>query len=199
MKDTFFKDASKFLRKDINVTLSLSYIVLVAIGMTFDATYYAEFDINIVAFSDISDFLLSPFRDPFILIFVVGTSFFIFATLLFNDWLEDKYPKIYNIMFMGINRETYDDWYKRYNGTASILLLYIFFIAKIYGFFKADKVYKGNSQPMHIVFKDNKFSETDTLQYVGKTNGYTFLLNKNKKQVEIVPMSDVLRLELNKK
>jgi hypothetical protein len=199
MKDTFFKDASNFLRKDINVTLSLSYIVLVAIGMLFDVIYYAQFDVNIVAFSDISDFLLAPFRDPFILIFVVGSIILISATLILEELLEANYPKIYKSMFMGIDQNTYNDWYKRYNGTAFLLLMYIFFTAQIYGVFKANKVYKGNSQPMHIVFKDNKFTETDTLQYVGKTNGYTFLFNKGKKQVEIIPMSDVLRLELDKK
>ena len=199
MKDTFFKDTFSFLGKDINLSLSLSYIALIAIGMTFDVMYYREFDVNIIQFSDISDFLLTPFRDPFIIIFVAGSILFMFVTLIFDDWIEANYPKIYKSMYAGISQESYNNFYKRYNGTLIFIFIFVYFVAKIYGYNKADKIYKGNAPPITVIFKDNKFEPTDTLLYVGKTNNYTFLFNKGKKQIKIVPMSDVLRLELNRK
>ncbi len=199
MKDTFFQDTFRFIKKDINLSLSLSYIILVSIGMIFDVMYYKEFGVNIIEFSDINDFLLAPFRDPAILIFVIGTLVFMFVTLFFDDWLEDNYPKIYKGMYAGFNQESYDKWYKRYNGTFFLILFFVYFAARTYGYYKADKIYSRENSAVHVVFKDNKFEPTDTLLYVGKTNSYAFLFNREKKQIKVVPMSDVLRLELDKK
>ncbi len=39
---------------------------------------------------------------------------------------------------------------------------------------------------------------TDTLIYIGRTNGYVFLYNRTKKQTDVVPMGDILKIEVTK-
>ncbi len=52
--------------------LTISYFSIMVIGVTYSFFFYSEFDINIIKFVDLSDFLLAPILEPLsILIFVV--------------------------------------------------------------------------------------------------------------------------------
>ena len=198
MKYTFFNSVSKFLQKDISLSLTLSYVALVAIGITFNSAYYICFRINIIQYSDISDFLLAPFRDPFILIFTIGTIVFLHYNNIFDNWLEEKHPKIHQRLYIGLDKEKFQQWYAS-KGMVFVIVLYVYFVALLYGIFQSNKVKKGESDYICVIMKDNHFEPTDTLYFVGKNNGFTFLYNKNKKQTNIIPMSDVLRIEVDKK
>ena len=107
MKITFFKSTAAFLQKDISLSLSITYVVLVAIGIIFNGAYYLCFRINVISYSDISDFLMAPFRDMFILIFTIATVFSIYYLNVFDEWLERKYPKLHDSMYMGFDKDKY--------------------------------------------------------------------------------------------
>lgn len=199
MKITFFKSIAQFLKKDISLALSLSYIALIAIGIIFNSAYYLFFRINIIQYSDISDFLLAPFRDPFILIFTIGTIVFVHYNNIFDHWLEEKHPEIHQVFYKGLDKEKFQKWYSSSNGMSLVIVFYVCSIAMLYARFQATKVKDGENNYIHVVTKDNKFEPSDTLYFVGKNNGFTFLYNKSKKQTNIIPMSDVLRIEVDKK
>jgi hypothetical protein len=199
MKTTFFRDTLKFLQKDISLSLSLSYIAMIAIGMIFNTLFYRCFHLNIIEYSDISDFLLAPFRDPFILVFTIGTCIFIYLAMQYDEWVEQKYPTFYKWMHFGMSVKFIREWYHSKNGTIMIALIYIFIAADIYGKLKYKSILNGENNHIHITLKDNKLEAIDTLLFIGKTNGYIFIFNKNKKSTLVVPMNDVLRVELMKK
>ena len=50
------------------IAFTLAYIALAAIGMIHLAAFYTEFRINVLEFADVSDLLLAPFRDPFVVL-----------------------------------------------------------------------------------------------------------------------------------
>ncbi len=105
MKVKFYTVVQDFLKQDFNVSLTIGYLCLVVIGMLFQVFLYSFFGINIVQYSDISDFLLAPFRDPKILIFTFFSAFIIYTLSHFNDWLDNRFPKLYNLMMLGINKK----------------------------------------------------------------------------------------------
>ena len=66
------------------IAFTLAYIALAAIGMIHLAAFYTEFRINVLEFADVSDLLLAPFRDPFVVL-VSLLPIPVFAILI---WLE---------------------------------------------------------------------------------------------------------------
>jgi hypothetical protein len=197
MKVQIFKAVQDFLKQDFNTSISAGYICLVVIGMLFQAFLYLLFNINIVQYSDISDFLLAPFRDPKILIFTGISVFLIFCFTIFDNWLSDVFPRFYDLMFMGIDRTKYEAWYS-IKGATLVIVAYIMLAAYFYGVWESEAIRKTMDSKTQLTFKDNKFEATDTLIYIGKTNGYVFLYNRTKKQTDVVPMNDVLKIEVNK-
>jgi hypothetical protein len=197
MKVRFFTTIEKFLKRDISLTISLLYIVLIAIGMLFKVSFYMFFYINIVEYSDISDFLLAPFRDPIILIMTIGSVLFLYAFNILDDWMEKHTPRLYESFYYGFDKEKYQAWFAM-KGMAIMIVTYIGLFAYFYGSYSAKSIKKSNVSTVSISFKDNKFEPSDTLIYMGKTNGYVFLYKKNTNQTAIFPMSDVLKMETNK-
>lgn len=197
MKVRFFTTIGKFLQRDISLTISILYIVLVAIGMLFKAIFYAFFHINIVEYSDISDFLLAPFRDPIILIMSIGTVLFFHALNIFDNWMEVKAPRINALFYYGFDKEKYQAWFSM-KGMATMIVTYTVLFAYVYGSFSSKNIKKSYVSTVVVSFKDNKFEPTDTLIYVGKTNTFTFFYKRNDKQTVVVPLSDVLKMETNK-
>jgi hypothetical protein len=197
MKENFFSKAAKFLKQDFNTSLSVGYLVLVIIGMLFDGFLYWSFGINIVQYSDISDFLLAPFRNPKILIFIGGTFLILYLIGLFNDWMEKKYPKLYDQMYIGMDKKEYEKRFSK-KGEIFIIVTYILLAASAFGRFETKKIKKILVPETELSFKDNKFEANDTLIYIGKTNGYVFLYNRTKKQTDVVPIGDVLKIEMKK-
>ena len=128
MKITFFKSTAAFLQKDISLSLSISYVVLVAIGIIFNGAYYLCFRVNVIQYSDISDFLLAPFRDFFILIFTIATVAFIYYLNVFDDWLEKNHPKLHHSMYMGIDKVEYQKNYS-FKGVLLMIIIYVCFAA----------------------------------------------------------------------
>ncbi len=111
MKANFFLAAIKFLKKDFNTSLSVGYISLVFIGMVFEGCLYRFFDINVIQYSDISDFLLAPFRNPKILIFVTLTIVVIYVIILLDSLWEKKHAQSYNwLLYFGVEPKKYKEW-----------------------------------------------------------------------------------------
>lgn len=195
MRANFFSKAIKFLKQDFNTSLSVGYLSLVAIGMVFEGGLYLCFHINIVQYSDISDFLLAPFRNPKILIFVTASVLLIYLITLFDEWWEKTFPKSYKWLYFGRDIDKYKEWYS-IKGVAMSIALYIFFAATLYADKKEESIKSTLVSETELTFKDNKFEANDTLIYIGKTNGYVFLYNRTKKQTDVVPMGDVLKIEV---
>jgi hypothetical protein len=198
MRVNFFSTAAKFLKQDFNTSLSIGYLSLVVIGMIFEGCLYLCFHINIVQYSDISDFLLAPFRNPIILVFVAMSVSFIYLITLLDEWTEKKYPRVYKWMYCGMDIAKSQELFSSVKGGGLVLWLYICFTGTLYADIK-EKTIKTTLVPKtELTFKDNKFEATDTLIYIGKTNGYIFLYNRTKKQTDVVPMGDVLKIEVRK-
>ena len=57
-----------FVTRHEGIALTLGYLALATIGMVHLAAFYAEFRINVLEFADVSDLLLAPVRDPFVVL-----------------------------------------------------------------------------------------------------------------------------------
>ena len=197
MKVTFFKDAKSFIKGDLSTSFTLGYLSLIIIGMLFNGMFYGILRINIFDYSDISDFLLAPFRDLFILVFTIISLCIIYGFTLLDEWMEPRFPKTYQKLYWGVDRKKFQNWYQK-NGMLQLILFYIVMASWVYANLRAKNIFNQQISKTQVITKDNKFEPTDTLFYLGKTNTYCFFYIKNKKQSVIIPNQDVLRINLNK-
>lgn len=75
----------KLLIDHLGTGLTLSYLVLVAIGMFHSTLGYRHFGINILDYAEASDFLLAPFRDPMVMVVTVLPAVLALAYLRFFE------------------------------------------------------------------------------------------------------------------
>ena len=87
-KNGLIDDKYELIIKEFQTFLSVFYILLIGVGMLFSYSKYSQFGINIFQYSEIFDFLVTPFRDLIILgvtIFTVLISYLIYKSAEFNS------------------------------------------------------------------------------------------------------------------
>jgi len=78
------------LADHLGTGLTLSYLVLVAIGMFHSVLGYRHFGINILDYAEASDFLLAPFRDPMVMVVTVLPAVLAWAYLRFLERISTR-------------------------------------------------------------------------------------------------------------
>ena len=185
MKEGLIKDAYELIIKEIQTIITLLYLLAVGIGMLFNYQKYAEFDINIFAYSDVFDFLIAPFADFNISLFALASSTVVFLLLRIDIFWKKKFPKSYSVASFGLDRK---NWYNsfRYISFAFGFILYLYLSADIYGKFTKNEI--ENRAPITIRFEDN---EVKSGKLIGKTKDILFLLKND--GVEAIPITSVVK------
>lgn len=173
MKEGIIKDTYELIIKELQTVISVSYIIIVGIGMLFNYQKYSEFDINIFDYSDVFDFLIAPFSDFYILLFSTISILFVSALIKLDILWKDKWPKSYSKANFGRDKKP---WYKVYRVTLFVIsfVLYLYLSADYYGRYAKNRI-KSRSN-ISIVFTDNKVKSG---KLIGKTKDVIFLLDED--------------------
>jgi hypothetical protein len=171
MKQSVKKDPFRLITKEIQAIISISYIIIVGIGMLFNYQKYSEFDINIFDYSDIFDFLIAPLSDFYIILFATISILFVSIFIKLDSMWKNKWPKSYSKLNFGRDKKP---WYKVYQATLFTIsfALYLHLAADYYGRYVKAKII--NESDISIVFTDNKIKSG---KLIGKTKDMIFLLN----------------------
>lgn len=180
MKEGLIKDAYELVIKEIQTVVSISYVLIVGIGMLFTYQKYSEFGINIFDYADVFDFLIAPFSDFKILLFSTTTIVLVITLFKVDVAWQRKYPKTYSKVNLGLNKKSWFSIY-RYSLFAFMLIIYLYNSADFYGKFTKKEIMK-NSQ-INIKYSDN---ENIKGIIIGNTKDILFLLqNENVKAIPI--------------
>ncbi len=193
MKTNLVESIQRHFGKDISLMLTFGYLFLIMIGMIFNAVFFAINHLNIFKYAEISDFLLAPFRDFYILIFTALSIVLILGFYQLGDYLELHYPKFYHKLMMGRDQSKNQMFYET-KGVLLMIGLYILMAAWTYGMYKSFKLDAGQINIERSIFKENKFNPTDTLYYLGNTNQYFFIKNVSAEECYVIPKDDLIRL-----
>jgi len=184
------KDTIELIIKEIQTILSIAYICLVGIGMLFNFYYYYLFGINIFEYSDVLDFLIAPFGDLFIFIFVILSLTIVYLFYRLDSYAVKKKSKLYMMMYFGMDKKPNFDRYRMISFMV-LIPLYVFIGAMYYSIYTKRKVL--NSNPITIQYTDGK---TITGKKIGKTKNEIFLLEGE--QVKVIPYQSVVKeIDLN--
>ena len=189
MKEGLIKDTYELVLKEIQTVVTISYILIVGIGMLFTYHKYAEFGINIFEYADVFDFLIAPFSDFKILLFSVISIIVCLLLFKLDVVLRRKYPKTNSKLNFGLDKKSWFSIY-RYSMVAFMFIYYLYLSSDFYGRFTKKEI-MGNS-PISIKYSDN---ESINGIVIGKTKDIIFLLQNEK--VKAIPInSNVKEFEI---
>lgn len=122
--ETFLQKTIRFFLKELQGITAVFYGSLVAVGMLFTYKKYAIFGINIFEYADIFDFLLAPFADWTIFLYVGVSGLLIWLFFKGDSWTRVHRPKLHAFMNMGLQNKS---WYDSYR-IISFYLVFIFYV-----------------------------------------------------------------------
>ena len=189
MKQREIRETYGFILKDLQSIITISYLIIVGVGMLFNFKKYAAFDINIFDYSDVFDFLIAPFSDFKILLFSALTILLVFIIFKLDAIWRRKHPKTYSKIVFGWDKKSWFGLY-RYVSFIVLFIIYLYFSAGYYGEVTAEQIKK--QSPITLKYADN---QTIKGVWIGKTKDFIFL-SKNKKVLAIPIQSFVKEYEV---
>lgn len=179
------KTSIRQLVDDLKGILPIGYLVAIAIGMLFNYYKFSYFNINIFQYASVFDFLISPFEDFNILIFMLlSTSIPLLALWTDRVW-KKHHPVSYKKASFGISDKS---WYKQAEKILYTLLiiLYIIIASQAYGHYTQKAV---SRQPdITIRLHGN---ERISGKQIGKVGNILFLLSND--SVKVFPIDGMLK------
>jgi len=185
-KNGLIDDKYELVVKEFQTFLSVFYLILVGIGMLFSYMKYSRFGINIFQYSDIFDFLLTPFRDLSIFIFSLISISLVFFIYKVDKFTKKKFPKYYKSKYhFGLMKS------QPIIGLVIAFILYLFIFSGKYGEYREKRILR-NPKSIEIVLNNG---ETKNGNLIGKNNGYVFLL-ENDNEVNIYPITNLTEIKM---
>lgn len=198
--ETKLKKIIQIFEEDKTLFFTVGYLILNVIGVTFSGVYFYYFNINILEYSQISDFVVIAFKDPFYIIFFLLTVFIIFLLYLWDKWILKKFPKFWLFFkkkrfFIKQNANTLLVSY------ILVLLLYTIEAAMFYGERKAKTIKEGHGVrvKVHLTTGAEPTLKDSLPTFIGTTSNFLFVYDHQKKATEIIPFNSIRKLTFQDK
>lgn len=174
---------------DVQSLLAVAYIALIM-----EVAYYREFGINIVEYSNVFDFLIGPFKRSEALFFLCFTFAVTFFALRFDMYMQKRFPKVHNILNLGMARRTWFVWYRNLAYVIVFFALLIVYSVML-GEGRRDHLCATTEFDMGVVFQD-RAGDTLSIKEIGAIASYLFGLDGNNRVHVIPTQSGVQQLVL---
>ena len=185
-KEGLIKDGYELILKEIQLIITITYLVMIGIGMLFNFQKFRLYGINIFEYGDVFDFLIAPFQDRFIILTsafaVLFPMFFLVLDLL---WAR-KHPKSYAYMSFGWSRKP---WYNTFR-TISFFSLFLYCLWEVsLGYGRATYRNLELKRQVSVVFTDH--SEIKGYP-IGKLQEWIFIMDDDH-AIHAIPTSTNVR------
>ena len=197
--ETKLKKIIKIFEHDKTLFFTVSYLILTGIGMSFSGLYFHYFGINILEYSQISDFILIAFKDPFYVLFFILTVGFAYLLYLWDKWVFKKFPKFWQFSHKLSPLNTSPNAYLFTYGL--LVFAYTAQSAMMYGKYNAEQIKSGKGKQVKMYLTTGlEPIENDSLPLlIGTTSSVVFLYHHKKHAIEIVPFNSVRKIVIQDK
>jgi hypothetical protein len=188
------KKIIKIFEQDKTLFFTVSYLILTGIGMSFSGFYYLYFNINILEYSQISDFILIAFKDPFYILFFILTVGLAYSLYFLDKWLLKKFPKFWRLSH---KFSPFSPSANTYLFTYGLLIFgYTIQSAIIYARYnvKNVKAGKGSHVKMYLTTGVEPVEKDSLPVLIGTTSSVVFLYYPQSKSTEIVPFNSIRKI-----
>ena len=185
-------------REHPTLLLTMSYLALTAVGLVYDAWLYAYFRINVVEYSETSDFLLAAVRTPLVIILSILPVLILAAIRRLRLWARKVSPR-------------YDRWSKRYENTmwdmenprvggpvgVVFVVIYAILFTQLYAERVANNMKAGHGRPVNVqLISPGDVSPSDTTLLLGTTGKFVFLYSPRSNLTHIIPFDNVASISV---
>jgi hypothetical protein len=189
--DSMLRRFSGFMLRHPSMILTFGYLLCSLLGMLFANRLFSFFDINILPYLELTDFMLAALNHPWILLNVTG--WLVFLVVLLG---VDRYIRRHIRWYAAWSEKYYQpEQFKRYNVFFMIIpLLFLYNAAKVESADLAEKI-KNNQQPkfnvslIYPVQDGAKTLKFDQVQVIARTSSYLFIYVQQ--QVKVIPHANV--------
>ena len=174
-----------FLSQHPTLLLTFCYFIITIIGVLYSYFFYQEFNINIIKFTDLSDFLFASILEPLSIMVFIGSVTLLFLGRSLDLMLKAKF-KGYE-KFESVFTFKYLDPLTIIIGTVVLTVYTISILAKS----NADNIKNGTYDKYEVHFSESDQSQTKSLALLGASNRYNYFFNVKNSAVLIIPVENI--------
>jgi|GEM_PF-789251 len=179
-----FAAVKTFAKENPTMILTLCYFLITAIGIGYSFFFYREFDINIIKFADLSDFLLAAILEPLSLVmfgFIVLIMLFAYAIDLF---LRKRFNFYHNLVENRLKAKYTDPIV-----IIIVVLVFTIVLMQDLAIENADRIKNKGKDIYQVSFSQNDSGESiKNFELLGSTSRFVYFYDpENKLAVVISP------------
>lgn len=195
---SIFDKVIGFLKSDASLALTMGYVLLISLGILFNQFYYGYFDIDALAYSELTDFLVTPLRQPLILGFFVANALFFYLLSIIDEWWLRRFPKFYIFLSMGMDPNSHG--YRVYKMFSYLFagILYVVIGVQVIAQREIGKLRKAEALQVDLVLKVEKETLIQKRHVlIGKIGNFLIVKADTSRKVAIIyPMENVFEIRM---
>ena len=187
--------AGRLIREHPTLVLTLVYLALTLVGMMHDFWFYLYFKINILVFSETSDFLLAALRNPLVILISI-VPVFLWVGLQQTRRAAMKRSTWYRNYAQRYENTRWNSLSSRAAAAAVFILVYASALTQVYALQEANRIRDGKGKRVTFLRNDGIVSDEQPI-LLGTTGKFLFLYFPSRKATEIVPVENTVALTVD--
>ncbi len=189
----------QWLRDNPGLVFSALYLVLSVIGLLYQFLFFRRFQLNVLEFSDATDFLMVVVRDPLTVAMAsLGLAFYwvyMKTTLAITGWCYRRWPKLRK---GGDKLVESREKARKMAPSAQVMFIgvYALLFSMIYSLWQAKRARDGEFPQVTVQFKADAVDQPAPFQatLLGTTSRFVFLYRPETKRAEALPFDAIAQL-----
>jgi hypothetical protein len=182
------------LKDEPGLGLSLGYLALTLIGLTYQWALFRRFDVNILDWAEFSDFVFASIHDPLVILLSLPAYGVPWGIQRCEVWLKRK-PKY-------AKKTEYQPWQRSIGRLLSVVIvpMYFYIFVSIFAIIVTNRIKAGQGQRVTLEYNTNVPNAKPVLHtdpkplWVGATSRAVFLYDDIKKETLIIPQGSIARI-----
>ncbi len=176
-----------FARENPTMILTLCYVLITVIGTGYSFFFYREFDINIIKFADLSDFLLAAILEPRSL----GLFAFIVVLISIAYWFDVLLRKRLNF-YQNFVENRLKSKYTDPLIMIIVVLVFTVVLMQDLAVKNADAIKNEGKDNYQVSFSENDSGESvKNLELLGSTSRFVYFYDKKTKKAVVISPENV--------
>ncbi len=176
-----------FAREHPTMVLTLSYVLITAIGTIYSFFFYGEFDINIIKFADLSDFLLVAILEPRSLFMFTFIVLLMLAAYWFDTLLRKRFKFYHNFVHNRMKAKYTDPIM-----VMGIVLLFTVIMMRDLAVKNAEQIKTHGKDSYQVMFSENgEEVSSKQLELLGSTSRFVYLYDQNNNKAVVIAPENI--------
>lgn len=173
-----------YAKEHPTLLLSVCYFIVTIIGVVYSFFFYAEFDIEILKFADLSDFLLASILEPLSIIIFIFWLVFYFLSFKLDLWARNKFNR-YGRFVERTMKPKYSD---PILFCISVTVITVLFVKNL-AIDNTERIKAGDFDQYTVLLPNSP--EEQTIALLGSSSRFSYFYDTLSKEAIVVPVESI--------